>query len=114
MLVEDVEKWNAEYDEETGLRGFVQIVDDIIENNDEYGLKGVCIDTLDAMIDVATKEVLRLHKKELGTTCKSLLDAFKGYGRGKSRLLDICNEQITRLINAGIAVFYLCHTKKRT
>lgn len=110
---EAVRDWTADYDEETGLRGFVQIVDDIIENNAEYGLKGVCIDTLDAMVDVATKEVLRQHKKEKGTVCKTLNEAFSGYGRGKDRLRSICNEQIQRLRDAGLAVFFLCHTKAK-
>lgn len=111
MQVVDINKFSGSSESEDEM-SFVEVVDYIVENPDEY--KGVCIDTLDAMIDCATKEVLRLHKKEIGTTCKSLLDAFKGYGRGKARLLDICNEQIERLRDAGVAVFFLCHTKKRT
>lgn len=113
LQYEPVRAWNEPLDDETGLRGFVQIIDDIVENNAEYGLKGVCIDTLDAMIDVATKEVLRQHKKEKGTVCKTLNEAFSGYGRGKERLRNICNEQIQRLRDAGIAVFFLCHTKSK-
>ena len=113
LQYEVAKEWDADYDEETGLRGFVQIVDDLIENNDQYGIKGVCFDTLDTMIDVATAEVLRQHRKEKGTVCKSLLDAFSGYGRGKARLLKICNEQIERLRSAGMAVFILCHIKNK-
>ena len=113
LQVEVAKQWTADYDEETGLRGFVQIVDDIVENNKEYGLKGVCFDTLDTMVDVATKEVLRQHKKEKGTVCKTLNEAFSGYGRGKSRLLDICNEQIARLRDVGLAVFIMCHIKNK-
>ncbi len=113
LQVEVAKQWSADYDEETGLRGFVQIVDDIVENNKEYGLKGVCFDTLDTMIDVATKEVLRQHKKEKGTTCKTLNEAFSGYGRGKVRLFDICNEQIARLRDAGLAVFIMCHIRNK-
>lgn len=78
IQVEVAQKWNAPYDEDTDMRGFVQIVDDIVENNDEYGLKGVCFDTLDTMVDVCTDEVLRQHKREKGTDCKSLNDAFGG------------------------------------
>ena len=113
LQVEVAKKWSAPYDEETGERGFVQIVDDIIENNDEYGLKGVCFDTLDTMVEVATQEVLRQHKIEVGTVCKSLNDAFKGYGRGAERLMQIMDEQIARLKSAGLAVFILCHTKQK-
>ena len=113
IQVEVAKDWNAEYDEDTDLRGFVQIVDDIVDHNDEYGLKGVCFDTLDTMVDVATKEVLRQHKKEKGTVCKTLNEAFSGYGRGKARLLTIMNEQIARLRDAGLAVFILCHIKNK-
>lgn len=103
--------WNSTYDEETDLRGFVQIVDDIVDNNDEYGLKGVCFDTLDTMVAVCTKEVLRQHKREKGTPCKTLNEAFSGYGRGRTRLLDLMDEQIARLRDAGLAVFFLAHIK---
>lgn len=113
LQVERAKKWSAPYDEETGERGFVQIVDDIIENNDEYGLKGICFDTLDTMVEVATQEVLRLHKIEKGTVCKSLNDAFGGFSRGVERLLQTINEQIDRLKSAGLAVFILCHTKQK-
>lgn len=113
IQVEVAKDWNSELDEETGLRGFVQIVDDIVENNDEYGLKGVCFDTLDTFIDVATKEVLRQHRKEKGTSCKTLNEAFSGYGRGKVRLFQICNAQIERLRDIGLAVFILCHVKNK-
>lgn len=113
LQVEVARKWSAPYDEETDERGFVQIVDDIVENNNEYGLKGVCFDTLDTMVEVATKEVLRQHKIEKGTVCKSLNDAFGGYTRGVERLLQIIEEQISRLKSAGLAVFILCHTKQK-
>ena len=113
IQVEVAKKWNAPYDEETDLRGFVQIVDDIVENNHEYGLKGVCFDTLDTMVDVGTDEVLRQHRVEKGTVCKSLNDAFGGFSRGVERLVEIIREQEARLRDAGLAVFYLCHTKNK-
>lgn len=113
IQVEVAKKWSAPYDPETDLRGFVQIVDDIVENNKEYGLKGICFDTLDTMVDVATVEVLRQHKIEKGTVCKSLNDAFGGFQKGVTRLLDIIFEQEARLRDAGLAVFYLCHTKSK-
>jgi hypothetical protein len=113
IQVEVAKEWNAEYDKDTELRGFIQIVDDIIDNNSEYGIKGICFDTFDTMVDVATREVFRQHKKEKGTICKSLNDAFSGYGRGKSRLLELIDTQVDRLRSIGIAVFYLCHIKNK-
>ena len=113
IQVETVKEWSSDYDDETKLRGFVEIVDDIIENNSTYGLKGVCIDTLDTFISVGIKEVLRQHKKEKGTACKTLNEAFAGYGRGKERLFLIADAQIERLRDAGLCVFYLCHIKNK-
>lgn len=111
IQVEVAKEWDADYDEETDLRGFVQIVDDLVDNNSEYGIKGVCFDTLDTMVDVCTKEVLQQHRKEKGTPCKSLLDALGGYSRGKQRLMSLMDEQIARLRDAGFCVFFLAHTK---
>lgn len=113
LQYEVVKKWSAPYDPETELRGFVQIVDDIVENNHEYGIKGVCLDTLDTLVDVGTDEILRQHRVEKGTVCKSLNDAFGGFARGVDRLVEIIREQEARLRDAGIAVFYLCHTKNK-
>ena len=113
IQVEVAQKWDAPYDEETDLRGFVQIVDDIVEHNDEYGIKGVCFDTLDTMVDVCTEEVLKQHKREKGTVCKSLNEALGGFSRGVERLISLMREQESRLRNAGIAIFYLCHTKNK-
>lgn len=114
LQVEEAKEFNQEYDEETDSRGFVQIVDDLIENNKEYGIKIVAIDTLDCYYDIALQEVLRLSRKETGKQCKSLNDAFGGFGRGRVRLIDLMTEQISRLENAGIAVFVISHVKEKT
>lgn len=114
LQVEEAKEFNQDYDEETDSRGFVQIIDDIVENNKEYGLKLVAIDTLDCLYDIAEDEVIRLSKKETGKPCKSISAAFGGYGRGLDKAIEIIQEQITRLEDAGIAVFILSHVKEKT
>lgn len=114
LQVEEAKAFNQEYDEETDSRGFVQIIDDVIENNKEYGIKLVAIDTLDCLYDIAVPEVIRLSRKETGKPCKSVNDAFGGYGRGLDRVIALIQEQITRLEDAGIAVFILSHVKEKT
>jgi len=111
LQYERVVEWDADTDEETNLRGFIQVVDDLVENRKEYGIKAICLDTLDEMITIGTTEMLKQHKREKGTVCKSLNDAFGGFQKGRDRLLESVNLQITRLRNAGYAVFILCHTK---
>ncbi|HEY8805683.1 MAG TPA: AAA family ATPase [Clostridium sp.] len=113
LQYERVVNWSSDEDE-NGARGFVEAVDDLVENKKSNGVKAVCLDTLDEMIEIGTNEVLRQHKREKGTVCKSLNDAFGGFQRGRDRLLEGVNGQIARLRNAGYAVFILCHTKLKT
>ena len=111
LQVEEALEWDAEYDEETDHRGLVQIIDDLIDNNKEYGIKGVCFDTFDTLYDIAAAETLRICRKETGKNCKSLLEAWGGYNRGPERLVKLIQDQLIRLYRAGIAVFILTHTK---
>ena len=55
-----------------------------------------------------------MSRKETGKPCKSINDAFGGYGRGLDRVIALIQEQITRLEDAGIAVFILSHVKEKT
>lgn len=113
LQYEECKAWDEEEDEVTGYRGFVQVVDELVERKEELGIKGVCLDTFDEMVQVCTKEVLRQHKKEKGTVCKTLNEAFAGYGRGVVRLNDLISKQIERLRDSGYAVFILCHVKNK-
>lgn len=114
LQVEEAKAFNQDYDEETDSRGFIQIIDDVVENNKEYGIKLIAIDTLDCLYEIAAQETIRLSRKETGKPCKSINDAFGGYGRGLDRVIALIQEQITRLEDAGIAVFILSHVKEKT
>lgn len=107
---EEARVWTKKEDE-NGERGFIQIVEDIVKNNNELGLKMVVIDTLDELYAIGTEEVLRQHRIEKQTPCKSLNDAFGGFNRGKDRLVSIVSDAIDKLDRMGIAVFILAHTK---
>lgn len=110
LQYEAVESWDMN-ENERGERGFVQLVDDLVANNEEYGINMVCYDTIDKLIDIATKEVLKLSARETGKPCKSLNDAFGGYARGKERLSKIIQEQTARLKKIGLNPIVLGHTK---
>lgn len=90
---------------------FTELIDDIIENNDEYGFKMIVLDTFDKEVELGIDEVKRLHQEQKGTPCKSLNDALGGYGKGRDKLLELMLEPIRKLRKAGIAVFVLAHTK---
>lgn len=110
---EECRVWTKKEDEKTGERGFKQVVDDIVKNNNELGLKMIVIDTLDTLFDIATEEVLKQHFREKNTVCKSLNDAFGGFQRGRDRLLELVSKEIDRLDRMGLAVFILAHTKNK-
>lgn len=108
---EIIREWDSEYEEDTDLRGMQQLVDDLVENKEEYGIKMIGIDTYDWMVEVLINEVKRQHRKEKGEKCKSLNDAFGGFSRGKDRLVEMMLNEVSRLRDAGYAVFVLAHTK---
>ena len=110
LQFEKVVDWNAKEDE-SGLRGFCQVVDDLVENKEKYGIKMVTLDTYDKMVEVAINEVLKQSKRETGKPCKSINEAYGGFGRGRAKLTELLLEQIGRLRTAGYAVFLMAHTK---
>jgi len=114
LQVEEALEWNADYDEETDHRGLVQIIDDLIENNKNYGIKGVCFDTLDCLVDLASEETMRLSFMETKKKCTSLNSAFGGYGRGLDKVIELIKEQEARLHSIGVAVWYISHVKEKT
>ena len=123
ILVERINDWDEEeYESETDFdeegnpvvyRGFVQLVDELVETKKDNGFKIITLDTFDKMVEVGIKEVLRLSRKETGKKPKSLNDSFGGYGRGKDKLIELILEQINRLISAKYVVFVISHIKKK-
>lgn len=104
-------EWDAYEDPDTGLRGFVQIIDDLIINKEKYGIEMIALDTFDKMVEVAMDEVFKEHRRLKGVMPKSINDALGGYGAGGRRLSALMQEQVSRLRDAGYAVFILAHTK---
>lgn len=111
LQVEVAKEWDAFEDTDTKLRGFIQIVDDLVENKSKYGIEMIGLDTFDKMVEVATEEVFKEHRRLKGAYPKSLNDALSGYGAGGRRLSELMQTQVSRLREAGYAVFILAHTK---
>lgn len=112
LQYEEITTWDKPEDV-NGNRGFVQLVDDLIRNNKNYGIKLIGFDTIDKMIEVATEEVKRLSTIETGKVCSSINSAFGGYGRGKEKLKDLINEQLARLTSIGLFPIVIGHSKKK-
>ena len=67
------------YEEPQNWSEFVAIVDELIQKPDENNFKMISVDTIDELIKMATKEVIRLSRVETGKVCKSLLDSFRRF-----------------------------------
>lgn len=113
LQVEAIKEWNMYEDSDTGERGFIQVVDDLIENREKYKIQAIALDTWDKLADLATKEVFELHRKAKGSYPKSLNEALGGYGAGGKKVAELMMEQVSRLRGAGYAIFVIAHTKKK-
>lgn len=111
LWYEEGKVWD-QIEDEHGERGIVQIVDEVIalKGTDEQ-IDTVCFDTLDELVEVATKQVYEEHRNDKLRYPKSLNEALGGYGAGQRRVMELIKEQIQRLEEAGIAVFIIAHTK---
>ena len=99
------------YENPMTWKEFVAIVDELIQKPEENDFDYVAIDTIDELVSIAIKEVLRQHKIDKGTEAKSLNDAFGGYGRGRDKLMSLIGDQLSRLKKSKYTVFLIGHNK---
>lgn len=81
--------WDMEYDEWTNSVGYMDVIDDIVENRTEKypELKTVVIDTYDHMIQCSEQEAIDMWNRECikngKPTVNTINEAWGGYGRGE-------------------------------
>lgn len=95
---------------------FKEFVDDVIENKltDYKDLKIVVVDTYDQLMDLAEKEVIRMHNKENpDKRVSSIKAAFGGFQAGEDKALDIVLDKLWELKNVGVHFWCIGHTKRR-
>lgn len=90
-----------------------KIIDELVENKKDNDFDFIGLDTVDELFNIATEEVLRLHKKKNNKVAETLNAAFGGYGAGREKLKELVRDQIARLKNAGYGIFAIGHTKLR-
>lgn len=96
---------------------FDEITQYIIDNrNTEYKeLKVLVYDTLDQLIDITEKEVIRLHNRDNPSKqTKTINGAFGGFGSGQDKVIELITDRIWELKSVGISMFLIGHTKTRT
>ncbi len=111
--------WDMEYDEWTNSAGYMDVIDDIVENRTEKypELKTVVIDTYDHMIQCSEQEAIDMWNRECikngKPTVNTINEAWGGYGRGEKKAIALIMESFARLKNVGIGTVVIGHVKNK-
>jgi hypothetical protein len=90
---------------------FVDTVDDLVENKSENEFKILGLDTVDELVEMSEREVMRLHRVSKNESASSINASHGGYGAGKRMARTLIEKQIARLERAGYGMIYISHTK---
>lgn len=99
------------YEAPQNWKEFVAIVDELVGQPDENNFRMISVDTIDELVDIGCKEVMRLSTIDTGKKCTSINDAYGGYGRGREKVETLIGDQITRLKRSKYAVYLIGHNK---
>lgn len=95
---------------------FIDFIDDVIDNKekDYKDLKVVIVDTFDQMMEIAEREVIRLHNKlNPDKKTDSIRASWGGFMAGEDKALEITLDKLWELKGVGVQFFIIGHTKKR-
>lgn len=107
--------WSEDYDEENNTVGWSDLVDDICDNPTDYNLKVIVMDTYDQYILMAEDEAVRLWNKDNPEKrAKSLNQSWGGFGGGGKKAIEIMFEQVDRLNNVGVKVWWVGHVRNKS
>ena len=114
-------EWSMDYDELSNSAGFIDVIEDIIENKttDYPELQVVVWDTYDQLINIAEKESIRLWNKEcrakgqVDKTTTSINAAWGGFGKGEKKAMEIMFKTISDLANVGVHTIIIGHCKTK-
>ena len=112
LQYEDITEWDK-FEDEEGNRGFIQVVDDLVENKKSLGIEMIGIDTLDELVKLAEDEVFEIHRRKYNKYPVSIKAALGGYQEGPKKAISLVMDQISRINRAGYAVFIFGHTKRK-
>lgn len=101
------------YDEAPDWGTLMEIADDLIENKEDNHFKFICFDTVDELVEIAKKEVVRLDYKKTGER-HEFNACLGGYARPREKVTELINNLMTRLEDSGYGIIWIGHTKYRT
>ena len=100
------------YDEAPTWSELIEIVDDLVENKDDNNFKFICFDTVDELIELAKKEVVRLDYRDSGEK-KKFNACFGGYGEPRRQVQILIDSVMTKLEDCGYGLIWIGHSKIR-
>lgn len=98
------------YDEAPDWGTLMEIAEDLIENKEDNHFKFICFDTVDELVEIAKKEVVRLDFRKTGER-HEFNACFGGYARPREKVQELINNLMTRLEDSGYGIIWIGHTK---
>lgn len=89
-----------------------EVTDELIENKNENNFAILGFDTVDELVAMAQREVIRLDFRKTGER-HEFNACFGGYGAGRRKVEELINSLITRLGDSGYCLIFIGHTKIR-
>ena len=105
IVTEPIEDWNK----------LKEVITDIVENKaeDYPNLKVVIWDTLDELVLLAEKEVIRLHnRKNPDNRVDTINQAMGGFGRGQEKAIELMLDMIWELKKVDVSSIIIGHVKR--
>lgn len=102
LVYVDCPEWSA----------LMEVVDELVENKAENEFKLLAFDTVDELVSMAQREVIRLEYRKSGER-KEFNACLGGYGAGRKKVEELINAIITRLGDSGYGLIFIGHTKIR-
>lgn len=101
------------YDEAPDWGTLMEITEDLIENKADNNFKFICFDTVDELVEIAKREVVRLDYRKTGER-HEFNACLGGYARPREKVTELINNLMTRLEDSGYGIIWIGHTKYRT
>ena len=92
---------------------FHEFIHDMVIHPENYPFEIISIDTIDVMVDMAIDKILKEHLIKYKEPCKSINDAFGGYGRGKEAVCRLLSSEIELIKQSKYGLFLIGHNKVR-
>lgn len=100
--------------EDDEQRGFIEVVDELIENKNDIPFRFVIIDTITALERMAIKHTIQKSNREDNPDVRYTDISDIPWGKGYNKVAEEIYEQIERLTKNNFGVFIIGHEKVRT